>query len=375
MSFIQVLILGAIAGFTIYLGLPIAALTTKPKMRAFLNALSVGVLVFLLIEIAFKSLEMVEEAAKAGVSGAGLGEPIFLGSILVVGLSLGLLGLTFFEEHFIGAAMDADPAVKSKRVSMMIAIAIGIHNFSEGLAIGQEYASGAISLAILLLTGFALHNATEGFGIAAPLRLKKIDWKFLALVGFIGGAPTFLGTLLGSFYVSQALELLFLTVAAGAILYIVGELIHLGKRQGQHRMAMVGILIGFFLAYGSELVIDIGITISANRSAVAKTVAVQVSEYEFVPSTLSVTEGEAVRFVVKNTGKKAHEFEIKAFGVEAVIPPGKSVNVTVHPGKIGVYNLLCDIPGHLERGMRGELIVRPKRFKQSTASVILQKTE
>ncbi len=360
MSFTHVLLLGAIAGFTIYLGLPIAALTTRPRMRAFLNALSVGVLLFLLIEITFKSLEMVEESMKAGFSGAGLGEPVFLAAILVVGLSTGLLSLTFFEEYFIGAAMDSDESVRSKRVSLMIAIGIGLHNFSEGLAIGQEYASGAFSLAFLLLAGFALHNATEGFGIAAPLRLKKIDWKFLAMAGFIGGAPTFFGTIVGSFYVSRALELLFLSLAAGAILYIVGELIHLGKRQGQHRTAMVGILIGFFLAFGSDLFIEVGMTVAANRSVVAKTVAVQMSEYKFVPSTLSVTEGEAVRFVLKNTGKKPHEFELKAFGVEAVVPSGKSVNVTVHPGKAGVYNLTCDLPGHMEQGMRGELIVRPR---------------
>ena len=52
---------------------------------------------------------------------------------------------------------------------MMIAIGIGAHNFSEGLAIGQSYVSGAIGLAILLIIGFADHNATEGFGIAGPL--------------------------------------------------------------------------------------------------------------------------------------------------------------------------------------------------------------
>jgi ZIP family zinc transporter len=52
---------------------------------------------------------------------------------------------------------------------MMIAMGIGFHNFSEGLAIGQSYASGAIGLAIILIIGFGAHNATEGFGIAGPL--------------------------------------------------------------------------------------------------------------------------------------------------------------------------------------------------------------
>ncbi len=360
MSFTHLLILGAVAGFTIYLGLPIAALTTKPRMRAFLNALSVGVLVFLLIEIAFKSLEMVEESAKAGFNGAGLREPFILAAILVIGLSTGLLGLTFFEEHFIGSAMDADPSVKSKRVSMMIAAGIGLHNFSEGLAIGQEYAAGAFSLAILLIAGFALHNMTEGFGIAAPLRLKKIDWKFLALAGFIGGGPTFFGTLIGSFYVSPALELLFLSLAAGSILYIVGELIHLGKLQGQHRTAMIGLLIGFFIAYGSDLFIEVGMSVAANQQEASKTIYMEASEYKFIPSTLEAVEGDVVKIIVKNTGKRAHEFKLRGLGVETAVPQGKSVTITVRPGKTGKYQMVCNLPGHLERGMRGELIVKAR---------------
>ena len=48
-----------------------------------------------------------------------------------------------------------------------IAMGIGLHNFSEGLAIGQSAASDEISLAIVLIIGFGLHNATEGFGIVA----------------------------------------------------------------------------------------------------------------------------------------------------------------------------------------------------------------
>ena len=54
-------------------------------------------------------------------------------------------------------------------LSLLIATGIGLHNFSEGLAIGQAGAQGEISLAIVLIIGFGLHNATEGFGIVAPL--------------------------------------------------------------------------------------------------------------------------------------------------------------------------------------------------------------
>ena len=71
--------------------------------------------------------------------------------------------------------------VTAYRLAMMIAIGVGAHNFSEGLAIGQSYVSGAIGLAILLIIGFGAHNATEGFGIAGPLTglVKKTQNPFL----------------------------------------------------------------------------------------------------------------------------------------------------------------------------------------------------
>jgi ZIP family zinc transporter len=65
----------------------------------------------------------------------------------------------------------------------MVAVGIGLHNFAEGLAIGNSAANEELSLALLLVLGFALHNATEGFGIVAPLAgdLERPSWGRLAL--------------------------------------------------------------------------------------------------------------------------------------------------------------------------------------------------
>ncbi len=360
MGFGQLLVLGAIAGFTIFLGFPIAVFAARPRTRALFSSLSVGVLVFLLVEIAYKSLEMVEESTKAAFSGGGFAGPALLGAVLVAGLSVGLLGLTFFEERFVVPRGETEPARRGRRLSMMIAIGIGLHNFSEGLVIGQEYAAGAVSLAFLLIAGFAMHNATEGFGIAAPLRHGGADWKFLALAGFVGGAPTFLGTIVGSFFASQPVELLFLSLAAGSILYIIGELIHLGKLQGQHRTAMAGLLAGFFMAYGGDLFIEVGLKVQSDRRAATTTIAVEAADYAFSPSSFVVKQGDVVRFVVKNAGTQAHEFEFQALGVEALVPPGKSVDVVVRADRPGTYDLICDLPGHLAAGMRGALTVEPE---------------
>ena len=80
---------------------------------------------------------------------------------------------------------------------MTIAVAIGLHNFAEGLAIGVSAQAGEIGLATVLIIGFALHNATEGFGIVGPLGGVRPSWRWLGLAGLVGGGPTFLGAMVG----------------------------------------------------------------------------------------------------------------------------------------------------------------------------------
>ena len=363
MSYPNLLLLGAVAGFTIFLGLPVAVLTTMPKFRAFMTALSAGVLIFLLVEISHKSFEMVEEAAKSYFAGGAYGPaPQLFGLIFIVGFTVGLYGLTFFEEHFVGLAKEeSEEGSRSKRLSMMIAVGIGLHNFGEGLAIGQEYVAGAVSLAYLLIAGFALHNATEGFGIAAPLRLEKVDWKFLGAMGLVGGGPTFVGVIAGSFYSSRELELLALSLAAGSILYVVGELLHLGKMHGNHRTVMTGLLVGFFISFASDSFIEVGMAVTANSKAPSRVFHVEASEFKFTPSHFEAEDGEAVRFEVTNKGKENHEFELPDLKIEAILTPGSTAVVTVPRAKVGKYRIQCDIPGHIQKGMTAELTVKPHK--------------
>jgi zinc transporter, ZIP family len=139
---------------------------------------------------------------------------------------------------------------------LTIAAGIGLHNFSEGLAIGQSSGRGEIGFAVLMIVGFGLHNATEGFGIIGPMVGKEIpSWRFLGLVGLIGGGPTFLGTLLGYFMVSDAMSVLFLSLAAGALVYIISELFHLERRPDTRLAGGWGILAGFLFAFLTDLIL------------------------------------------------------------------------------------------------------------------------
>jgi ZIP family zinc transporter len=261
MTFALTVILGAIASFTIYLGLPFARLQNSPRsLQAFLNALATGILLFLLWDVITKASEPINTALDT----ARKGHPTGFITLLVLfagGFGVGLLSLVYFERHVLRrAAQEARSGeVTPVHLALMIATGIGMHNFSEGLAIGGASRVGAIGLATILIIGFGLHNATEGFGIAAPLTAgAQPSWAFLSLAGLIGGGPTFLGTVLGYSVQSEAAFVLFLALAAGSIFYVVSELLHVGRRFAQREVAMWGVFLGFLAGYGTDLVLTWG---------------------------------------------------------------------------------------------------------------------
>ncbi|MBI3322415.1 MAG: ZIP family metal transporter [Candidatus Omnitrophica bacterium] len=261
--------LGLLAGGTIVFGLPIAKLrAVSPKTKGFLNALSTGILIFLLVEIAGHLIEEVEELVEgAVVTGGSMDSALRYGGLFVLGFSVGLLALVWFEQRFIGRAKDEQaPGKRAKQLALMIAIGLGLHNLSEGLAIGQGHAAGAVQLALLLAIGFALHNATEGFGIAAPLSGHKVSWGFLGLCALIAGGPTYVGAVAGSAWVSKPAEIFCLALAAGSILYIIGELLHLGRLLKGEVVVSVGLLLGFFLAMATDFVLAAGLEITSGHA-------------------------------------------------------------------------------------------------------------
>ena len=277
----QLLALGAFAGLTIFLGLPIAVLQrVSLRVKGFLNAFAIGILIFLTIDVFSHAWQSTADTAfNAFIGKSPVGNAVLDLVAMFGGLAIGLLGLTWYgcrymkdtpQPSLTGSRISGGgkqkhelqllQQVSSYRLSMMIAIGIGAHNLSEGLAIGQSYASGAIGLAIILIIGFAAHNTTEGFGIAAPLTglSKKPSNRFILLTGLVGGGPTFIGTLLGSLWASTFAYILFLSIAGGALVYVTILMYNSGRRQVSYDVLMLGIFLGLTAGFLTDLIVTLG---------------------------------------------------------------------------------------------------------------------
>ena len=283
MSFGETVLLGALAGFTIYLGLPFGRLQlVSPRARVALAMFSVGVLAFLFGEILVHGVEIIEHPVEELGEGEGtFWKPAGFALIFGLGFAAGSAGLALIEQRMrprkpmppiAGGASDAmtveqadlvageslSARARALRVGMTIAAAIGLHNFAEGLAIGVSASTGDIGLATVLIIGFAVHNATEGFGIIGPLGDVRPSWRWLAVAGLIAGAPTFLGAIVGYNVSSEPLELLFYSVSAGAILYVIGEVWTAMRRLGHRELGLAMLAAGVFLGAMTEMVIAYG---------------------------------------------------------------------------------------------------------------------
>jgi ZIP family zinc transporter len=286
MSFAETVLLGALAGLTIYLGLPVGRLRrVDERTRVGLAMFSVGILAFIFMDVASHAEGIISGSLAAfRHHRAGIGHVIWLFVLMAAAFVGGTGGLASAQmwlqrrvRRLPPIAGGAEPAAATAGISpashareaerahkralqtgMTIAVAIGLHNFAEGLAIGVSARTGAIALATLLIIGFGLHNATEGFGIVGPLAGTRPSWRWLGLAGLVAGGPTLLGSLVGYQVHSDSLELLFYALAAGAIIYVIGEIWVGMRRYGYRVLGLYLLAAGFLAGVATDLIVTYG---------------------------------------------------------------------------------------------------------------------
>jgi zinc transporter ZupT len=269
------ILLGMYVGvIPVYIGmLPLNRLRQlDAKWMKILLAFTIGVLLFLLVDLVGEAMEGADAfiaAMQVGDTATGvipaLDQTIFdilgLGlapmagyAIMVLGLALGLLGLVFVDDKIRSRADTSS----SEALAWLIAIAIGLHNMGEGLAVGIAISAGASTLAASLIIGFALHNLSEGIAVIGPLARggDKLDVKKLVGMGAVAGGPTILGAYIGLSWFANSLAIFFFAIAAGAVLYVCVEVLAGFRKDGAEESPWIlhgGVIAGLLVMYITSL--------------------------------------------------------------------------------------------------------------------------
>lgn len=211
-----------------------------PRWLAAFMALTGGLLTFLAVDALAEALEL-QGALPGALGGPGL---------VLVGVAASYLGLTWVAQRLArrGPAAEAGAPLAGLALATMIAIGIGVHNLSEGLAIGSSFALGELALGTFLVVGFMVHNVTEGLGIVAPIAEgQRTSVARLAVLALVAGAPAILGAWIGGFLTNEILAVLFFALAVGAALQVVVEVGRYVARRAPGGLTS-GAVVGGFLA-------------------------------------------------------------------------------------------------------------------------------
>jgi ZIP family zinc transporter len=172
--------------------------------------------------------------------------------VAVLGLLLGAIVLHLIDRsipHFSPAFGVEGPPSRLPRIWLFV-LAITIHNFPEGLAVGVSFGSGDVATGLVIATAIGLQNMPEGLAVALPLLREGYSRRKALGYGTLTGLVEPLGGLLGAAIVVVSRSLLpwGLAFAAGAMLFVIAdEMIPESHKRGFQREATFGLIAGFVI--------------------------------------------------------------------------------------------------------------------------------
>jgi len=164
------------------------------------------------------------------------------------GFSIGLVFMTLLS-FLTGNATLCNNDSDYKKIGLFIALALALHNFPEGIAIGVGFA-GKNALGFMIASAMLLHNIPEGLGIGVPLRKSGMNfWKIIILT-FAAGLFTPLGAIIGWSIGTISYSTLgwAMGLAAGAMLFVSFTKLLSFNGYWNNLGAFCGILLTFIIA-------------------------------------------------------------------------------------------------------------------------------
>lgn len=237
-------LLTTVAGLSTGIGSAIAYFIKNPKMvyLSFSLGLSAGVMIYVsFVELLPSAMGMIGEFKSVLA---------FFGGILLIGL----IDLAIPEaenphdyKKFPDIELDGTDQTLM-RTGVLTALAIGIHNFPEGLAtFGMALTN--VKLGILITIAIAIHNIPEGISVSVPIYYATHDKNKAALYSFLSGIAEPIGALIGYVillpFLSEGLLASLLAFVGGIMIYIsVDELLPMAHRYGHGHTVIIGIILG-----------------------------------------------------------------------------------------------------------------------------------
>jgi ZIP family zinc transporter len=248
-NFPELVALSTVMGLSIYLSMPIIVWKKMASRTiTILTSAAIGILIFLLADI-FSDAAPVIYSNSSNVYVANTTY-----ALAFLFAAVGCYLVLFATEHR-GRGTKATPA----SLALIVALAIGFQNLTEGLVFGASWATGAVGLSTVVFVGFFLQNVTEGFPIASPFlgtgspgRLSTMSALFL-----VGGLPTLLGGAIGYFWSNDLFLVIFDALAIGAIAYVILPMLRAAFRPlsdraaslRRDRIVYLGVMVGFALGF------------------------------------------------------------------------------------------------------------------------------